>query len=102
MATLLPLELEAAECIICLTVMHCSSSLGNEERLEELRQQEQAMTLFMSTFATNKASKLAELEAMQLTGKQIQPDRSSIPDVPHIDFDESQVRAARWQCELLQ
>ena len=56
------------------------------------------MALFMQSFAASKASKLAELEGMQLAGKQNRVGRTNIADMPQLDFDESQARAASDAC----
>ena len=52
------------------------------------------MALFMQSYAASKASKLAELEGMQLAGKQNRFGRTNMAAMPQLDFDESQARAA--------
>ena len=75
--------------------MCCSVASGGQERYEELMQQERAMAVFMETFATSKAGKVAELEGMQLAGAaRLNPfGPTSNPDMTPLAYDESQARA---------
>lgn len=72
-------------------MVHCSLASSGEDRLEELQQQEQAMSAFMDSFAANRAARLAELEGMQMAGssRHLALCRAG-SDVPSLPFDESQ------------
>ena len=64
-----------------------------QERYGEVVQQERAMAAFMDSFSACKASKLAELEGMQMAGASRKEtyNRMSVPDLAPTFFDESQV-----------
>ena len=65
---------------------------SGQDRHEEVQQQEQAMALFMDSFAANRAARLAELEGMQMagSGRQLLSGRASVSDMPLLPFEESQ------------
>ena len=63
---------------------------AGQDRYEELIQQDQAMSAFLDSFPSSKAAKLAELEGMQVAGRQQWSGRASVSDMPHLPFDESQ------------
>ncbi len=80
--------------MIVASLLH-SVTPGSQETFEDLGQQEKAMAAFMDNFPSSKAGKLAELEGMQMAGASRQEPygRTSIPDMPPLPFDESQVCA---------